>query len=100
MEVSCCACTKSFRPSFVYQLAVTGGQRRYFCSLECRKQTLGNEAFRAKRARRIAILNQKGGTGKTTTAINVAAGLAERGHEMAELDAESTQLDLGLELVE
>ena len=89
MEVSCCACTKSFRPSFVYQLAVTGGQRRYFCSLECRKQTLGNEAFRAKRARRIAILNQKGGTGKTTTAINVAAGLAERGHEVLLVDTDA-----------
>jgi chromosome partitioning protein len=68
---------------------VTGTTRRYFCTLECRKRALGEEAFRAKRARRIAILNQKGGTGKTTTAVNVAAGLAERGNEVLLLDTDA-----------
>jgi chromosome partitioning protein len=89
MEVTCSECAKAFRPSFVYQLAVNGGQRRYFCTLECRKTALGDEAFRARRARRIAVLNQKGGTGKTTTAISVAAGLSERGHEVLLLDTDA-----------
>jgi chromosome partitioning protein len=79
MEKTCSACGQVFRPAFVFQIAVApNGDKSHFCSLECRKAGLGEEGFRAKRARRIAILNQKGGTGKTTTAVNLAAGLAER----------------------
>jgi len=38
---------------------------------------------------RIAVLNQKGGTGKTTVAVNLAAGLARRGRRtlLVDLDA-------------
>ena len=36
--------------------------------------------------RSIAILSEKGGTGKTTTTINVAAALAETGHHVLVID--------------
>ena len=36
--------------------------------------------------RRIAVLNQKGGVGKTTTTVNLSAALAERGHRVCVLD--------------
>ncbi|RMH41375.1 MAG: ParA family protein [Deltaproteobacteria bacterium] len=97
MNKSCSACGASFRPSYVYQLAVRDGQRLYFCSLECRQRALGAEGFRAKRARRVAILNQKGGTGKTTTAVNLAAGAAERGHQVLLVDTDA-QGNVGVSL--
>src|SRR5690242_4946223 len=98
MEKTCSACGQVFRPAFVFQIAVTSdGNRNHYCSLECRKQGLGNEAFRAKRARRIAILNQKGGTGKTTTAVNLAAGLAERANEVLLIDTDA-QGNVGVSL--
>lgn len=98
MEKTCSACGQVFRPAFVFQIAVTAtGQKSFFCSLPCRQDSLGAESFRQKRARRIAILNQKGGTGKTTTAVNLAAGLAERANEVLLIDTDA-QGNVGVSL--
>jgi chromosome partitioning protein len=37
----------------------------------------------------VAVFNHKGGTGKTTTAVTVAAGLAHRGHRVLLVDTDS-----------
>src|SRR5690348_2194164 len=98
MEKTCSACGQVFRPAFVFQIAVTpDGERNHYCSLDCRKLALGEEGFRAKRARRIAILNQKGGTGKTTTAVSLAAGLAEREQQVLLIDTDA-QGNVGVSL--
>ena len=51
-------------------------------------------------ARTISVVNQKGGVGKTTTAVNLGAALASRGHSvlLVDMDPQSnltTHLGLG-----
>lgn len=98
MNKRCTTCKATFAPTYVYQVAVTQDRGRlHFCSLHCRKLGLGDEAFRARRARRIAILNHKGGTGKTTTAVNLAAGAAEEGKRVLLIDTDA-QGNVGVSL--
>ena len=66
----------------------------YLCSSHCQgmlaKTSLGQKAKTTpdKVPFRIAVLNQKGGTGKTTTSISLAAGLAMNGKKVLLVDAD------------
>lgn len=55
----------------------------------------GKESMAEKRAQVIVVVNQKGGCGKTTTAINLAAGLAQEGRRtvLVDLDAQCNTTD-------
>ncbi len=99
MEKTCNACGQVFRPAFVFQIAVTagdGGGSHLFARMPQGRPRCGRRSG-AKGSRRVAILNQKGGTGKTTTAVNLAAGLAERHHEVLLIDTDA-QGNVGVSL--
>lgn len=93
-QVSCRTCQKDFELRYAFQqVSVGGGRTEHFCSMECRSPVIRDLESRLHRARRgparIAVLNQKGGTGKTTTTVNLASGLAAAGKRTLVLDLDA-----------
>ena len=94
----CHNCGKNFELKYAWQIAQTQGDLKFFCSDACRNP--GKIAAHRKRyngVRKIAVLNQKGGTGKTTTAVSLAAALATRGFNVLLVDMDA-QGNVGVSL--
>jgi len=97
----CSVCDEEFEPTYAYQRANRDGEVVYFCSMGCRRSVASDRRRRSAQKRQgpmsIAVLNQKGGTGKTTTSVSLAAGLAEHGHDVLLVDLDS-QGHIGISL--
>lgn len=90
-HVSCSVCRKEFVPTLALHVADGANGKQYYCSAACREAENpasrgGVSAETVPPARAVAILNQKGGTGKTTTALHIAAGFASQGHKTLLVD--------------
>jgi len=98
-QKTCHVCGGRFELQYAFQQSVVDGEMRYFCATRCRDRGLEEAGRRRRRMRRIAVLNQKGGTGKTTTSVNLAAGFADAGYRtlLLDLDAQgNVAVSLGL----
>lgn len=88
-QVACSVCNTTFTPTMAIHTLQTPLGRQYFCTEACRGAKRPEEqppVAEAPPPRVIAILNQKGGTAKTTTAVSISAGFAQLGHRTLLID--------------
>jgi chromosome partitioning protein len=96
-RATCDVCKTEFEIELVAQVVHLQGVRRFACGMACREELLRAQAAReaarseacATGVRCIAVFNHKGGTGKTTTTVSVAAGLAARGLRVLVVDTDA-----------
>lgn len=94
---TCTHCDTPFELLYAYQQMNLDGVTHYFCSEACRRDTLAAQTKRQRSMKRIAVLNQKGGTGKTTTSVNVSAAFAHLGQRVLLIDVDA-QSNVGVSL--
>ena len=102
-EHECKVCHAGFVLQFAFQVVSLEEGRYVVCSEACKERLLApllaKQAATQRSPRAIAVMNQKGGTAKTTTSVSIAAGLAERGYStlLVDLDAQgSVGVSLGV----
>ncbi len=94
----CDQCGKEFRVVHNYQTLKLGKAEYYLCSTECQGNFISDIKRKAREAsglnkatdttRKIIIYTQKGGTGKTTTALNVSVALSQMGFRVLLIDGD------------